>query len=73
MIADRCQGAAEGGCMQIRQSTGQSKNVRSERGDRKTMSGCSMGKKHETFRRQKNSVGKKQRKRKEREEKKRTE
>lgn len=57
MIADRCQRAAEGGCMQIRQSTGQSKNVTSERGDGKTTRGCSMGKKHETFRRQKNSVG----------------
>lgn len=70
MIADRCQGAAEGGCMQITQSTGQSKNVKSERGDRKTTRGCGMGKKHETFRWQKNSVGKN--KEKEREEKKRT-
>lgn len=36
MIADRCQGAAEEGCMQIRQSTGQSKNVKGERENERT-------------------------------------
>lgn len=36
MIADRCQGAAEEGCMQIRQNTGQSEDVKGEREREKT-------------------------------------
>lgn len=46
MIADRCQGAAEEGCMQIRQSTAQSKNVKGEREDRETVRGYSMEDRH---------------------------
>lgn len=63
MIADRCQRAAEEGCMQIRQSTGQSKNVKGGREDRQTVRGCSTQKKHRNT--QKIKSRKKKRKKKE--------
>ncbi len=58
MIADRCQGAAEEGCMQIRQSTGQSKNVKRERErgrTERTKRGYSMEEKHGNIQKTKDS------------------